>query len=498
MPSFCSCIEIRETEIGMEYLNLEDSSGLFRNFERISRIPRGSGNTAAISAYVTAFARERGLEAFQDAIGNVLVRKPAAPGSETAEPVILQGHLDMVCVSDGTREHDFQKDPLELFTDGDWLGARGTTLGADDGFAVAAMLAIMEDPSLPAPPLELVFTVNEETDMSGAEAFDYSLLRGRRMINLDSEDEGILTAGCAGGTHAVGCLPVSYCEVGALWYEVCFTGLLGGHSGTEIHCGRINAALLAGRFLKKLEERLPFALSELESGTVDNAIPDSARMLVGIGEEDENTFKSLAEEFQEEIRREYAGTDGSLLLQLNRRGGGAQPALGMTSLGKLLLFLNLVPNGVQKMNGFHPELVETSTNLGVLKLLPDKLYARFCIRSSDGAAGAYLTERICMLTEFLGGSFTADGQYPVWEYAQDSPFRERMLDQYRILTGKEMTVDVIHAGLECGYFYDALPGLECVSIGPDIPDIHTAKERLSISSAERVYTYLLRVLASLA
>lgn len=471
---------------------------VFYWFERISEIPRGSGDMDKISGWLMKFAEEKGLGAERDEAGNVIIRKGGSPGCEQAKTLILQGHCDMVCEKKDGSAHDFRTEPLELRTDGEKVWAEATTLGGDDGIAVAMMLAVLEDETLLHPPLEAVFTTDEEIGMLGASAFDFSRLEGRRMLNLDSEEEGILLAGCAGGMTAHCSIPVRYNEVSAAWYQVTVHGLAGGHSGSEIDKNRANSSIMAGRFLYCLDRELPFALAELEGGQKDNAIPRKTRMVVGIAGEDEAELMAAAAKLESELRREYRGSDGGITITVEKKGEGSCPALDPVSTQKTIFWLNAVPNGVAKMSGEIPGLVETSCNLGILALTPAELSACISVRSSIGSARDALGEKICYLTEFLGGDCHTEGVYPAWEYRETSPFRELVREEYEKLYGKSPKVEVIHAGLECGLFYEGLPGLECVSMGPDIMDIHTTEETLSVPSVERSYKLVCRILEAAA
>lgn len=470
---------------------------VFHYFQEISGIPRGSGHTDKIKEYLLNFAGEHGFSAAGDAAGNVVIKKPGTAGYENSPTVILQGHSDMVCEKVPGSSHDFLTEGLQLKAEGDYLFAEGTTLGGDDGIAVAYILAILESTTIPHPPLEAVITADEEIGLLGAAALDLSGLEGRLLINLDSEEEGHLLCGCAGGMTEECRIPMRFGAVSALWYEVRISGLLGGHSGSEIHKNRANSNLLAGRLLYRLGRQMEFVLSELSGGTKDNAIPRETRMLIGVDSEDAKTLEETVGTIEREFQKEYRGCDEGITVTAEAKGAGTQPALHPTSLQKAVFFLMNVPNGVEKMSGEIPGLVETSSNLGILNLKGQELAASVSVRSSIGSAKTAVGDRICYLTEFLGGDCHTEGAYPAWEFKGDSPLRDKMTAVYRDMYGTEPVTEVIHAGLECGLFYDGIPGLDCVSLGPDILDIHTTEEKLSISSAGRVYEYLLRVLQEL-
>ena len=442
---------------------------VFYYFEELCRIPHGSGNTKEVSDYLVQFARDHELSWYQDASNNVIIRRPASKGCELAPTVILQGHCDMVCEKKPGSSHDFTKDGLELHIDGDEIYARDTTLGGDDGIAVAYMLAVLESDDLQLPAIEALITTDEEIGLLGAAALNGNELKGRTLLNMDSEEEGILTVSCAGGMTAMMDLPVRRSEVMGEQMEVTISGLAGGHSGTEIHKNRANSNILAGRFLYELAGKMDYALIELE-----------------------------ASRFTENLRREYSGTDDGITVTVEKTGEGAAPALHPVSLQKTVFFLMNLPNGVQKMSGQIPGLVETSLNLGILKLEPDHLHACASVRSSVGSAKEALSDKLEYLIGFLGGEFHVEGAYPAWEYKEDSALRDLMVAEYEAMYGQKPAVEAIHAGLECGLFYEKLSGLDCVSFGPNMKAIHTTEERLSISSVERTYQYLCRVLEQLS
>ncbi len=459
---------------------------VFHYFEELCGIPHGSGNTKAISDFCMAFARQHGLDAEQDAYNNVLIRKPGSAGYETHPPVILQGHLDMVCEKEPERSIDFTRDGLELFLDGDWIGARGTTLGGDDGIAVAMGLAVLEDDTLAHLPLEVLFTTDEETGMDGAVGLDASRLRGRTLINADSEEEGVLTVGCAGGARAELRIPVTREPVDAPCYTVTVDGLIGGHSGAEIHKGRLNANIVMGRFLQSLPEG--FRLVTLAGGLKDNAIP---RQTVCVLAGDDPTAAASAFAAAAQIP-----ADPDLTITV-APAPAAKTAVTAADSRRVAEFLATVKNGVQAMSRHIEGLVETSLNLGVLELEEAALRATFSVRSSVGESKTALLADLEQTAAAFGGTYSSHGHYPAWEYREVSPLRDVMVAVYEEQTGEKPVVKAIHAGLECGLFSEKLPGLDAVSFGPRMRDIHTTRERLCISSTERTYAYLCRVLERL-
>lgn len=468
---------------------------VFYYFEELCKIPHGSGNTKQISDYLVSFAKEHGLEYVQDEMNNVVIYKPATEGYEDAPAVILQGHMDMVCEKRPDVDHDFTKDPLNISVKDGYVTANGTTLGGDDGIAVAYGLALLESKDLAHPALEVLITVDEEIGLLGAEGFDCSVLKGKRLINLDSEAEGSLWISCAGGLSGISTIPVQRVEAEGQKAAVKITGLMGGHSGAEIDKKRANANVLMGRFLYSLQQETAYEIISLAGGQKDNAITREAdaELLV----EDINSVKACAEKLQKGFREEYAGTDEGITVEITDLGVASAKVLHPTSREKVLFFLMEVPFGIQKMSGSIDGLVETSTNIGIVKLGEGEFLGSSSVRSSVEAAGAALSDKICYLTEFLGGEYTVQGAYPAWEYRKDSPLRDQMVEVYEEMYGEKPNVVAIHAGLECGLFYKKIEGLDCVSLGPNMKDIHTSEEVLDIASTERVWKYLVKVLESL-
>lgn len=462
--------------------HLEPGS-VFRFFEELSRIPRESGHTDAVSAWVEDFARARGLRCRRDELGNVVIWKDASPGYEGHPAVILQGHTDMVCVQSPGTDHDFEKDPLTLVLDGDWLRAENTTLGGDDGAAVAMMLALLDDDVIPHPPIEAVFTVDEEIGLLGAAGLDCSDLQGRTLINLDSEDEGVLTVGCAGGARCDLTLSLPLHPASGKLCTLELTGLPGGHSGAEIHKNIPNA----NRVLAQCLQALPDArLVSLCGGEQDNAIPDRARAVFVLPEDQ-------TENAPEKFHELKSGAVCSFTWASHAPADALSPEDTRKAVGLILS----APNGVQAMEPDLPGQVRTSLNLGILRLEEGRLRLTWSVRSSAGAEKEKLIEALKALADGCGGTFSRRGDYPAWEYRPASRLRDVMVRVCRERTGKEPVVETIHAGLECGLLAQKLPGLDAVSIGPDMQDIHSPRERLSIPSVRRTWEYLLAVLAQL-
>ena len=409
--------------------------------------------------------------------------------------MIIQGHLDMVCEKDNGVDIDFEKQGLDLYVDGDLLKAKGTTLGGDDGIAIAYALAILDDDSLAHPPLEVIFTVDEEIGMLGAETIDVSMLKGRKLLNIDSEEEGIFLTSCAGGLQANCKIPVSRTDMEGICYEIKVTGLMGGHSGVEIHKERGNAIVLLGRVLTPLSNHVCFAIEQMEGGLKDNAIPRESRAVIVLeSDQSEQELYAQVEALDQDLKKEYRISDPQITIQCQKLGQEKKSVLHTSSATKVLFFLRMMPNGVQHMSMDIEGLVETSLNAGIMKLSEDQLSTCFALRSSVTSRKYELADQLAFLTEFLGGEAVIGGDYPAWEFKADSSLRELMAETYRDLFQEEPKIQAIHAGLECGILSGKIPDLDCVSFGPNMYDIHTPKERLSISSAERTWKFIVEFL----
>lgn len=468
--------------------------GVWKYFEDLCGIPHGSYNEKAVSDYCVAFAKERGLEVYQDDAWNVVIIKEASAGYEDAEPLILQGHLDMVCEKKPDCGIDFMKDGLCLKVDGDYVYAEGTTLGGDDGIAVAYGLAILDDDSIVHPRLEVVFTTCEEVGMEGASALDVSMLKGHTVLNLDSEEEGTLLVGCAGGCSAAVALPVQRIKERGVFAVLTINGLQGGHSGAEIDKGRVNANLLLARVLTELKKKADYHLISVAGGQKDNAIPRESRaeLLVPAGQME--NVKAFCENYDQILKKEYASTDKGVTLQMQISGETDADVLDEVSERKVLSLLLSLPNGIQSMSADIKGLVETSLNLGILKTEKDSVQFRYAVRSSVGTAKDWLTDKMQMITEFHGGTMELQGIYPAWEYRRDSRLRDDMVRIYEEMFGSTPKVEAIHAGLECGILASKIADLDCVSMGPNLLNIHTTEEKASISSVERMWNYVLEIL----
>ncbi len=471
-----------------------EPESVFRYFEEICAIPHGSRNTKAISDYVVSFAKAHGLRYRQDESNNVVIFAPGTCGLEDHESVILQGHMDMVCEKDAGCPLDMAVDGLDVTHDGCCIFAKGTTLGGDDGIAVAYALAILDDNTIAHPPLEVIITVDEEIGMLGAAAMDLADVKGRTMLNLDSEDEGIFTVSCAGGATCTVSLNAERKAVYGPCVRLSVEGLRGGHSGAEIHKNRANANKVMGDFLGRIQKLMPLCLTSFSGGSKDNAIPRACQATVvamGIGLE---RINDIAAQLQQEVRETYDEPEALVqAFDVDALGGNA---LTTAATADVISLLCAAPNGVQAYCPDMPELVQTSLNLGIAKL-GDRFTATFSVRSSVNAEKEGLITKLKELADFYNGTYSQSGTYPAWEFKKDSRLRDVMVPIYTRMFGKEPKVLAIHAGLECGLLGDKLPGLDCVSIGPQMHDIHTSREKLEIASTKRTWDFLLEVLKAL-
>ena len=467
---------------------------VFAWFERLCAIPHGSHHAKAISDYLVAFARERGLACRQDAANNVVIRKAASAGYETAPVVMLQGHIDMVCEKDADCGKDMETEGLDLFVDGDVIGARGTTLGGDDGIAVAMALAVLDADDIPHGPLECVFTADEEVGMIGARALDASDLKAKYLINIDSEEEGVLTISCAGACRMACTLPVTRAPFDGQTLRGRISGLAGGHSGEEIHKGRANANLLLGRALDEMSRAGALRLIRVSGGTKDNAIPREAEAVVRTG--DAAALRRAVEALAAALRAEYHVADGHITVTVTETDDGLTP-MDAASTERAITLLLCAPNGVVEMSMDVPGLVQTSLNLGRLTSDEASLRASFMIRSSINSQKNAVASRLARLAEALGGQAELDSDYSAWPYRPESPLRDRVAEVFYEQYGEKPRIAALHAGLECGILSGKLPELDCISLGPDLTDIHTPRERLHIASTERTWRLLLGTLKRL-
>lgn len=471
------------------------SEKVFYYFEEICNIPHGSGNLDKISSYLADFAAKRGLFHIRDASNNVIIVKEATAGYEEVAPIILQGHMDMVAVKTNDAQIDLEKDALKLAVDGDYIYAKGTSLGGDDGIAVAYILALLDSQDIAHPRIEAVITTDEEVGMEGATAIDLSMLKAKRMLNIDSEEEGILLTSCAGGMRTDCHIPVKMETISeGICLEMKVGGLLGGHSGTEINKEHTNAIKLLGVTLKQIQEKVPFQLVQITGGEKDNAIAREACAVVRLAANEKECFVKEVNRIEKEEKNEKKSKEKDLFLCVTEKNADLERVFDVESTQRILSFLTLLPNGVMAMSADIEGLVETSLNVGILRMTATEVVASIAIRSAIETAKHKVFLQVDTLTKLLGGYTETHGVYPGWQFDPDSKLRADMMRIYQEMFGEEAKVEALHAGLECGIMIAKIPGLDCVSYGPNIYDIHTTKERLSISSAARMWEYLLEIL----
>ncbi len=491
---------------------------VMRYFEQIAQIPHGSRNTKAISDYLVLFAKSHDLKYRQDNMNNVIIWKDASEGSEDKEPVIIQGHMDMVCeVNPANTKIDMSKDPIDLYVEGDEIRAKDTTLGGDDGIAIAMALAILADEELKHPPIEAIFTVDEEIGMLGAAGIDISDVKGHTMLNIDSEDEGIFTVSCAGGVVAKCVLPINNTKVQGPVMQVMVSGLTGGHSGVEIIKNRANACVLLGRVLQAISERFDIRIRELKGGSKDNAIPINAEaqiVLAGLREDQTEDLLSravqIASDITKELKNEYSSTDSKMMIVCRPVFKSIQAkdvkgkfifdtvASDAATSSKILYMLNCLPNGIQRMSPDNNDFVRTSLNMGILEKNDKCVITTHCLRSSVASEKENLKMRLRTGMKAVGGNVIFHGEYPGWEYREQSPIRDLMTEVYKEQYNEEPKIEAIHAGVECGFFADKIKDIDCISFGPNLKNIHTFNESMNIPSVQRVYKMLLEVIARLA
>ena len=472
---------------------------VFHFFSEIAKIPRGSGNMEAIAGYCLRFAKERGLKSYRDSYGNVMIFKGGTEGYEQSESIILQGHLDMVCEKCPDCPKDMEREGIDIVIDGEYLRADKTTLGGDNGIAIAYILALLDDVGCIAhPPIEALFTADEEVGLRGAHALDASRLTGKRLINMDSEEEGILTVSCAGAVRVACAVSVSYekTESSMCAKKVTVSGLLGGHSGIDIGRNRKNAALVLAEFLYDLSSHIRVGIAGFSAGGRLNVIPQTAEAVICIDSAEEQEFDSLLASYNSELQRACARTEPNVCVSAVNTPV-PETCLDGTSGNTFISTLLLAPNGVSAISEDIPFLVQTSSNLGSVSLDKDALNLGFMIRSNTDHGKAETVRRLGVLIGSTKGTVTLSDDYPAWEYRKVSPLRDIMIETYAEMYGSKPQICAIHAGLECGILAEKLEGADMVSIGPNMKNVHTPDEHLEIKSVERCWEYLLRVLERL-
>ena len=468
--------------------NLEPKR-VFHYFKEMCGIPRGSGNMKGIADYCVEFARNHPLEYHRDDADNVIIYKGATAGYEQSEPIILQGHLDIVCQKTEESAIDFLKDGIEPFIDGDFIKANGTTLGADNGIAAAMILSVLESDAIPHPAIEAVFTTDEEIGMIGASKLDMSLLSAKKMINLDSEEEDLLTVSCAGGSDFLVTLPVKRETICGTEVTIRLKGLKGGHSGVEIDKHRVNANTLAGRLLNHIRASCNFDIISVDGGDKANAITNLC--VIKLVTETAEKLCSEAKDYLAVIKEEISSNEEGFYAEIAAGETGKHETFSADIITHILC---TTPDGIMTMSAEIEGLVETSLNLGILKTENDAVTLQYALRSNKQSGLDFLEEKMKAYFEFIPCNIETFGHYPPWEFNSNSTLQELYKDAYKEIKGKEITTQALHAGLECGVFAAKITGFDCIAVGPDIFDVHTVNEKLSIKSVESFYKILIKVL----
>lgn len=473
---------------------------LYYYFNQINQIPRCSKNEQKVGEYLFSLAKEKGLESKVDSVGNVVIRVPSAPGKENAPTVILQSHTDMVCEKNKATPHDFSRDPIRMRINGDWIEADGTTLGADNGIGVAAALAVIDEKDADHGPLELLFTIDEETGLTGAQSLEKGFLQGTVLLNMDSEEEGELYIGCAGGKDTIGEFPVVYQDANSnhVPIRVLVTGLKGGHSGIDIHLGRANAIKLLAKTLRKIYAETPFYIASIEGGSKRNAIPREAEAVLFVHPESIDLIKTISQNLTKDFRYDYSSTDPAPEIRIEDVSESFDSFFAPDSTSTVITLLDSLPHGVVAMSADVPGLVETSTNLATVVMQNGKVVIGTSQRSSIDAERNATAEKIAQHMASAGSMVKHSDGYPGWEPNLDSKILKIAKSIFTQYYEKEPEVKAIHAGLECGIIGEKYPGMNMISFGPTITGAHSPDERVHIPSVKNFYTCLLLILKKLA
>lgn len=472
-----------------------EPQAVFSHFEALTRIPRESGNEDEVSAFLAAFGESLGLKTIRESCNNIIIEKPASPGYENAPTVILQGHMDMVCVKKEGYAFDFESDPIPLVVEGDFVKTEGTTLGADNGIAVAMIMNILESKNLEHPPLVALMTVAEETGMDGVVNLEPEHISGDILINIDSEEEGILLASCAGGVNNIVTLPIKKVnKKSEKTFVIRIKGLRSGHSGMEIDKNRANAIKLLGRILEAIQELETIEIFQVSGGDKMNAIAETATAYIGVGAGDVEALKSIVFEQGHLLKNEFATADPDITINLEVEDNPFEKSLSKESVQALIPILRLLPFGPNTMSNDIQGLVESSSNLGILKQDEDSIKIHNLLRSSLQSVKEEMNSRIDYICKLTGAQMTLEADYPDWPFKTESRIRDIMRQAWKDMFNEEIQVSAIHAGLECGFLKEKVGDIDMISLGPNLYDVHTPLERMSIGSVERVYDFLLDVL----
>lgn len=466
---------------------------VFNWFYELNQIPRCSGEEKQVSDFLVNFAKERDLEVYQDEIYNVIIKKPGTKGYEDLDPIIIQGHMDMVCVKGKDSDHDFSKDPIEMIVEGDFLRANNTTLGADDGIAVAFGLAILDSDELKHPPLEILITTNEETGMDGVHALENDHLEGKTLLNIDAEEEGIFLVSCAGGGTKVTRFDIEREDNGGSSLEIKISGLKGGHSGMEIIKQRANAIKLMGRILDSCRRYSDITLSSFTGGIKHNAIPSDAK--ASFVSKDIEAAKKTIDKLSEQLKEEYRVEDPGLKIEVSE--GKVDKTYKKDLSDSLIDYIMMCPDGVQYMSKDIEGLVQTSANNAIIEEKDGAIQITTSVRSASSSSLREILNVLEIIAKRAGANIEEKGNYPAWQYEEDSKIRDKSLEVYKKLFNEEAEVTAIHAGLECGLLKEILPDTDMISFGPNLYDVHSEKEHISISSAEKVWKFLVALLENL-
>ncbi|MBC7876178.1 MAG: aminoacyl-histidine dipeptidase [Anaerolineales bacterium] len=472
---------------------------ILAHFEQISAIPRGTKNEAGIREWLTHWATSRGLSSKTDSIGNLVIYVPASTGRENAPALILQGHLDMVCEKTPDSTHDFTRDPIHIIRDGDWLKADKTTLGADNGIAIAIAMALVEDESISHPPLELLFTVEEEAGIGGADYIDPSLLTAKVLINLDSEEDGVFTIGCAGGGSTYITLPVSWSEPPKddITFELAVSGLQGGHSGEDINKHRGNANKILARTLDEVQRTIPIRLSKFKGGNARNAIPRDAEAIFLCSKELSELCKEIITAFEKILLAEFIGSEQGPFLVLLGKQSSVESAISFEDTKKSIQLISALPNGVAEMSAEVEGFIETSNNIGVMELLEDGFHVISNQRSSVFSRLEEMNRRTEAIAALAGAKTERTKMFPPWQANMDSPLLKKCIEVYEELNHQRPLVELSHGGLECGTISDRCNGLDTISLGPTIKNPHSPDEMLYVPSLSSTWNFLVALLRSI-
>ena len=465
-------------------------------FEELSKVPRASKNEAKIRSWLEDWAKKNSFESKTDKAGNLVIRVPATKGYEGSTGIVLQGHLDMVCEKTPDSNHDFSKDPIKFVYEGEWLHADKTTLGADNGIAIAMAMVVATDKEIAHPPLELLFTVDEETGLTGANSLEGGFIKGKILLNLDSEDEGVFTVGCAGGLNTISTFPLEFENFpsGYKCVKINAGGMKGGHSGVDIHRWRANAIVVLGRALAHLMRGTDLRIADITGGSAHNAIPRDATAVIAVKDHDKAT--KLLSEFEKTVKREFKNTDPELALTIKPETNTPQKVLTSSATTKTIDVALAIPHGVAAMSTDIETLVETSNNFANISIENQKLKILTSQRSSLPSRLGCITEKIRAFAKVAGGDSVDEGGYPPWPVNMNSPLLAKCTNLYEKKFGKKPTVEAIHAGLECGIIGDKYEGMDMISFGPTMKNVHSPDEKLHVPSIGKVWDFTVELLGS--